>query len=180
MKECPACGSSLARVSYEGFRVLHCERCGGHLVPLDRLESIKRASHKSPEELKREAAGFAGDTVAAVRCPRCRAEMRKEPLDVAVVALHMDVCGSCRLAWLDGGELAVLQLAHEASQKSMNAAELRQRMRELEASPERKAQFEAALAKLPDAGTPVEEALGEGAGMLVWALLGGVSRSSDD
>jgi Zn-finger nucleic acid-binding protein len=172
MKLCPKCQVELSPAVYEGFRVLHCAECKGYLVPWDRLEAIERVPSSTQEELKEEGRReFAGDTTAPLRCPRCRAPMTKERLDVPVLDLHLDRCESCRVAWLDGGELALVQLACEARAKSIEAADLRQRLRELNASPERKAQFEANLARLPDTPDPFSAAVGEGAKMLLWALL---------
>jgi Zn-finger nucleic acid-binding protein len=136
-----------------------------------RLESIKRVTRTPTDELAQEAAAFAGDTTDRVQCPRCRVRMRKEELDVPGTGLHTDVCDSCRLVWFDGGELALLQLAYEQSAEFHNVDELRQRMRELEASPERKAAFEAALAKLPESQFTLESAFSEGGALLLGALI---------
>ncbi len=172
MRKCPKCDVPLTRVDYEGFPVMHCAECKGYLVPLDRLESIKRAPRTSQEQLKEEASSeFAGDHSGSIRCPRCHAPMEKERVDNPVLTLYLDRCEQCRLVWLDGGELALVQLAYETSREFLNAEELRQRLRELEASPERKAQFEADLARLPDAPDPMSEALGEGMEMLLWSLV---------
>jgi Zn-finger nucleic acid-binding protein len=175
VKQCPTCEIELAPVSYEGFRIFHCPKCGGHLLSLDRLESIKRAPKRSQEQLKEEArAEFAGDDDAARRCPRCHRPMEREPADIPGVRVYLDRCPSCRLAWLDSGELAVLQLAYEATREFRSAEDLRRRVRELEASPERKAQFEEDLARLPDASDPMSEAIAEGAGLLLHSLLRGL------
>jgi len=177
MRLCPKCEVALTSVSYEGFRILQCPECKGYLVPLDRLESIKRAPRTPQEQLKEEArTEFKGDASAPVRCPRCHGPMEKTPLDVPMLTLQSDRCASCRLVWLDGGELALLQLAYEMSQQFLNAEDMKQRLRELEASPERKAQFEANLAQLPEPADPVADALGGGVGLLLWSLRQGLRR----
>jgi hypothetical protein len=65
----------------------------------------------------------------------------------------IDECANCGLIWLDGGELASLQLAYEASEQGREARELRRRMEEM--PPQRRAEFERALAELPDPPNPV-------------------------
>ncbi len=176
MKKCPACGSGLTHEKYEGFPVLQCGQCGGHLVPLMRLEPIKRLQRATEEELTQEAATFSGDSTERIRCPRCNVYMRKEALDVPLIdGLHQDVCDHCDLIWFDGGELAIVQLAYEQTGAFQNVDELRQRMRELESQPERKAAFERALSELPESTFTVENVLSEG-GALFLGLLGGMAR----
>jgi hypothetical protein len=73
----------------------------------------------------------------------------------------MDICKSCSLAWFDGGELALMQLAYQSQGKFKNSKDLQRRLAELEADPERKALFEAKLAKMPRHEGPFEEAFDE-------------------
>jgi len=176
MKSCPVCQTPLTHEKYEGFPVLHCGQCGGHLVPFRRLEPIKRLQRTTEAELKQEANAFSGDSTERIRCPRCNVYMRKEALDVPLIeGLHQDVCDHCQVVWFDGGELAMVQLVYEQTGEFRNVDELRQRMRELEADPERKAAFERTLAELPDSTFTLENAMGEG-GALFLGLLGGLAR----
>ena len=78
--------------------------------------------------------------------------MRKKAADLPLLNIDLDICPGCSLAWLDGGELALLQLVYEASTKFLNAKELKKRLQELDASPKRKAEYEARLSKLSRAG----------------------------
>jgi Zn-finger nucleic acid-binding protein len=87
--------------------------------------------------------------------------MRKQPIELPVLELHSDVCRSCALVWLDGGELALLQLGYQATSKFMDAQEFKRRMEKLEADPELKAQFEERLSRLPRAKKPFAGALEE-------------------
>lgn len=163
MKRCPICRVDLVPVDYEGFRVMQCGQCFGHLVSLQRFDSIKRIDRKSQDELKSEASSvFTASSRQMLKCPRCHAPMCKQSTDLPVLDLQTDVCRHCDLVWLDGGELALLQLGYQATGKFMNAQEFKRRMQELEASPERKARFEANLAKLPKAKDPLDELLGVG------------------
>ena len=127
---------------------------------------------KSQDELRAEAsADFRASSSATLKCPRCHMPMRKQAADLPVLDLQTDICRSCQLVWLDGGELALLQLGYQVKSRFIDAQEFRRRMRELEASPERKARFEEDLAKLPEAKDPLEQALGEAGEELLAALL---------
>ena len=162
MRKCPVCDLELSRVEYEGYTVRRCASCNGHLMRPDKVEFIKRADRKTPEQLKSEvSAEFSGSSRQRLRCPRCRAPMRKQAINLPVIDLPYDICTDCSLVWLDGGELALVQLAYQSSSGFLNAQEMKRRMQELEASPERKAIFKANLANLPETKHPVEEVLGE-------------------
>ncbi len=148
--KCPICSIKLKRIPYEGFTILQCPKCHGHLVSAGRLEGIKRADRRSVELLKQEiTAHSASDTTEKIRCPRCRRAMKKQFIE-APASLHVDACRECETIWLDGGELARLQLAHEISVRGQDAAEFRRRQREM--TPEQKAQFSRNLEKLASGG----------------------------
>lgn len=162
MRKCPVCDLELSLVKYEGYTVRRCGSCNGHLMRLDKMEFIKRADRKTQEQLKSEAsAEFSGSSGQQLRCPRCRRPMHKQAINLPVIDLQCDICTGCSLVWLDGGELALVQLAYQSSSGFINAQELKRRMQELEASPDRKAIFKANLANLPETKHPVEEVLGE-------------------
>ena len=151
-RACPICAVPLEPEKYEGLRILQCPQCHGHLVDLSRYKSIRRLPENTLAELETEARDhFQGDTPEPVRCPRCHFAMRKRPLHVPGFDLHMDVCGDCSLVWLDGGELAMAQLAHQATPGFRDAQEMKRRSTALDADPERKAAFDEAVAKLPEA-----------------------------
>lgn len=151
MRSCPACNVPLEPEDYEGFRILHCPQCRGHLAERSRFEAIRSLAGKSPGELETEARNdFSGDNPNPIRCPRCRRPMEKRPLPVpGFDNLHVDVCRDCLLVWFDGGELALAQLAHQNSPAYRNQAELRRRAESLDADPERKAAFDEAVSRLP-------------------------------
>ena len=126
MKKCPICNVDLLATDYEGFRVMSCGDCGGHLVSLQRFGCIKRVNKKTQVELKGEATSqFKGSTECDIKCPRCHALMGKEVAALPYVEVHTDVCRHCDLVWLDGGELAMLQLGHEASTKFMDSTDIK-------------------------------------------------------
>ena len=139
---------------------------------LNKMVSIERLNHKTQEQLKSEAsAEFSGSSSQRLRCPRCHLPMHKQAIDLPVLDLQYDICTGCSLVWLDGGELALVQLAYQSSSGFLNAQELKRRMQELEASPERKAIFRANLANLPETKHPVEEVLGEALDGVLRALI---------
>jgi Zn-finger nucleic acid-binding protein len=141
---------------------------------LPRLESIKRITRKSLNELKAEAsAEFRGSNPGCVRCPYCHMRMSKQPIKLPVLALQMDVCCACSIVWFDGGELALAQLGYEATPGFADAQEMKRRMAELQASPDRKAAFEKNLAKLPEPRGLVEEAVDKIVGEALEVILRG-------
>ena len=147
---CPICTVALEPEDYEGFRVLRCPDCAGHLVDLTHYEAIRRLPRKTLAELETEARdGFQGDSAHVLRCPRCHAAMQKRPLNVPGFDLHLDLCKGCSLAWFDGGELAMAQLGYQASPGFRDRQAHRERAEALEADPGRKAAFDEALAKMP-------------------------------
>jgi Zn-finger nucleic acid-binding protein len=150
IRPCPLCRVPLEPEDYEGFRVLRCPQCQGHLVELSRFRAIQSLPRKTLAELEAEArAGFQGDTAAPVPCPRCYVTMQKRPLNVPGFDLHLDLCRGCSLAWFDGGELAMAQLGHQATPGFQDRQDHQQRAGALEADPGRKAAFDEALSKMP-------------------------------
>lgn len=151
--KCPVCVVDLKRILYEGFTVLHCLKCHGYLLGAKRLESIKRTDKLSVELLKAEISGQSHcDTAEIIRCSRCLRTMKKQFI-AAPASLHIDVCRDCETVWLDGGELARLQLAHQISMRGRDAAEFRRRHRAM--TPEQKAQFASDIEKLSSGGEAV-------------------------
>jgi Zn-finger nucleic acid-binding protein len=149
-RNCPICNIPLEPEDYEGFRVLRCPECQGHLVELTRYEAIRRLPRKSLEELETEARDeFQGDSAHVLRCPRCRGVMAKQPLHVPGFDLHLDLCKGCSLAWFDGGELAMAQLGHQSTPGFRDAQEHQRRAADLHHNDERRAAFEEALGKMP-------------------------------
>ncbi|MEE8452517.1 MAG: zf-TFIIB domain-containing protein [Thermoguttaceae bacterium] len=156
---CPSCAAQLVRTTYEGLPVFRCDECSGYLLGRKRVDGIKRSRGKSVEQLKEETLGESQeDTKTLVRCPRCRMKMKKDLLPEPV-SLHVDRCGQCDLIWLDGGELARVQLGHEMTPQGRDAAEMQRRHKEMD--PERRREFEENLAKLPERESLVLGALKE-------------------
>ena len=169
--KCPVCGSGMKRILYEGFAVFRCMNCHGYLMADRRLENIRRSDKRSVELLKQEVTEQSGgDTAEKIRCPRCHRVMKKKFI-AAPASLHIDACRDCEMLWLDGGELARLQLSHEISARGRDAAEFRRRHREM--TPEQKAQFEQDLEKLDSGEQSAGSILGETFLESLVTLLGG-------
>jgi Zn-finger nucleic acid-binding protein len=150
---CPLCRIELVRLTYEGFGVTQCGSCRGVLVLEGRVGGIKARRERSIEQLGVEIENSsAEDTRTSVPCPSCSHAMYKHSIN-RPHRFSIDRCDKCHLVWLDGGELAKLQLAFEDSGAGEEASELKRRWDEM--SPERRAEFERNLAKLPNPPNPV-------------------------
>ena len=150
-RDCPICAVPLEQETYEGFPIWRCPECHGTLLDFSRYEAIQSIPDTSLAELEAEAqAGFQGDNPNRIRCPRCRGVMDKRPLRVpGFENLHLDFCCGCDFVWLDGGELALAQLAYQATPAFREKQEMKRRAAERDADPGRKAAFDKAVAKLP-------------------------------
>lgn len=156
MRKCPVCDDGLVWVEYEGSRVMKCFACHGHLVDIAALERIKRNEGKSPDELSVEIEAESGqNSELELKCPRCRLTMKKVYESLSGFEIDLDVCKSCKMIWLDGGELAKLQLGYEATDQAIQTRVMKAKSDAFEADPERQAQFAENVAKAPtfDEGT---------------------------
>jgi len=170
MKRCPTCGKGLRREVYEREAIFRCPGCRGVLVAGYHLDLIKHRKVRTTEALKTEAhEEFHGNTEKAVTCPRCLTPMAKRPFASRYARLSTDTCPKCRFVWLDGGELALLQLVFEASAQARDTADFQQRMRTMLSSPARHERFEADLARLPK---DLPEVSGDATDRLVLELVG--------
>ena len=134
--KCPVCNTELKRILYEGMPVFRCFGCAGYLMQEKRLESIRRIPGTSIELLKQEVIDeYHPDTIEKIKCPRCFYPMRKVKVPPPA-SLMIDVCGDCGNVWLDGGELARIQLAYESSACGREHSEFRRRYEAL--TPEEK------------------------------------------
>ena len=132
--DCPTCSRPLTRTTYENVQVMQCEECFGYLVARRRLKLIKSTREMGPEALHEEVrTEQAPDSRDQLRCPKCLAEvMRKERVRVSdEQSFHLDVCRKCDNVWLDGGELARLQIKFEQSAKALDAFAHQERIESL-------------------------------------------------
>jgi len=149
--DCPKCSRPLSRTTYENVPLMQCEDCLGYLVARNRLKLIKSSREQSPEALKNEVhTEQAPDTQERIRCPSCRVEtMQKERVRVtADDFFHLDVCRKCHNVWLDGGELARLQIHYEQSAKAVEEFARQDRLQDFTA--EQRTEFQQRVDKLRD------------------------------
>jgi len=166
---CPLCIVPLDRVKYEGFPVHKCPKCNGVLIDNGKIENIKREMQAGTEELLHEAnAGAAADAARELKCPGCNCTMTKEraferdlPQEMAgVQSFGVDVCGECNITWLDGGELAKVQLNYEHSPTGVESHP--QHVKYDELSPAEKEAFVRAMAdSVPDTASSYASAFGD-------------------
>ena len=149
--QCPVCEDArLAQAKYEGVPVRHCLECRGFLVLQSRADGIRQRIERPAEVLLEDAkAQLIADTRRTIRCPACRETMRKQSMPGAP-QFHLDICRKCWYVWFDGGELALYQLAWEASPRGREAARMQQRHRTM--SDEERGQLEADIESLPRVG----------------------------
>ena len=159
---CPKCTSALSRVRYAKVNVLQCGQCFGHLVEKHRVRTIERKIDKDLTALVAEIDIANGsDTVQSVRCPRCRNRMTKKKIR-AQINFAVDECSNCEFVWLDGGELAEIQLAFGTKEQTAEVNRMRDRLASM--TVEEKNEYETRIANLIERGTEIElmEAVSEG------------------
>lgn len=177
MRKCPVCGEQLVRVEYEGANAMTCPECHGYLIGTSSAEQIKRSEVKSPQELKNEATDqFHTNSEVELKCPRCRLSMKKVHESLPGVELTLDHCKSCSLIWLDGGELALLQLGYEGTNKATEARRIKDVSEDFESDPDRQAEFQHDLSKCKKDDYCVSDAICEG--VVEGAIEGAMGRRS--
>ncbi len=152
--DCPNCRRPLNWTTYENVRVMQCEQCSGYLVARNRLKLIKSTREQTPEALRSEAdREKAPDTQEQITCPHCRVEsMKKERIRItAADFFFLDVCPKCDRVWLDGGELARLQIKYEESAQAVEEFARQRRLESL--SEEQQTEFQQRVDKLRAAET---------------------------
>ncbi len=148
--DCPTCNQQLNQTEYEGARVQQCGECAGYLVARKRLRLIRSSRERETDTLADDAsAEHQPDTIEQIRCPKCRVyRMEKERVRVSDDEVFMlDVCPKCEHVWLDGGELARLQMTFEQSAKAIDAFARQEQLQNLD--DERREAFEQQLDELP-------------------------------
>ena len=159
--KCPACEMDLAMGEKSGHQVLRCGRCKGLLIPNWRYDLMRRLDRPTSEVQAEARAELGRDTKDPARCPRCRERMEKQAVKLPRLDVLVDRCRRCALVWLDGGELALVQLAARNTPQHAQAMELKRRAVARDSDPERKARFEEAVSRMPELRTPMDEAWDE-------------------
>ena len=165
MKTCPVCAVNLELIKYEQEGVLHCPSCHGYLIDTSALTRIKKkelnTNEMLDEQLKNE---LQLNTTTAISCPRCHLEMDKiqECFPEIDIDVMVDYCESCKLLWLDGGEIVLLQQGYEASDEAEIRREGLLQVEEFKNNPERQQAFKDNLAKAKNPMNPVVSGMQDG------------------
>lgn len=136
---CPKCCQVLTLVESDGVRYRQCTGCFGCCVGevglkrLTRLEALKTknaqpAPMSSPQAALSTQTGEASladlavlvsesNTRKDLRCPSCEAVMRKSKVH-PMVPVQIDMCPKCKSAWLDAGEMKLIQKLYSELQNS--------------------------------------------------------------
>ena len=155
--QCPSYPGDLVRTRYEGLPVFQCSECRSYLVETQRVSDIKQRLFKSKTVLLADSSAGDSDNAELLSCPRCGRQMAKEHARPPL-SFHIDTCQECSFVWLDLGELARLQLEHEASPRGNDAKRFQERHREMTAA--ERAEFASNLAALPPGEASFEPTVG--------------------
>lgn len=102
--ECPVCAVPLVHAAAAGYRIRHCPRCRGLLIPMDTLLALvqdlrsRREAHADLRPINWKALD------RQIRCPQCDRLMDAHPYGGGG-AVIVDSCENCSLVWLDYSEL---------------------------------------------------------------------------
>lgn len=104
--ECPRCNTPLASRELDGITADRCESCQGMWIS---RKALRGAAKEADEEsgwlafdLWHDAERFRG-APGELGCPSCGKRMPR--LAYGDAKVHVDVCASCKGAWLDPAEL---------------------------------------------------------------------------
>ncbi|MBF0122663.1 MAG: M48 family metalloprotease [Candidatus Omnitrophica bacterium] len=126
---CPRCNVKLTVQSYEGFSVLLCFRCGGHLVSESdtlnilgkrdaifdqRIKDAARLVREQIHPMKRDPFDQIYDERSIV-CPSCLDQRKKmhRRFVSQKYPVEVDKCQTCARVWFDKDELEILQVLYE-------------------------------------------------------------------
>lgn len=108
---CPLCAASLFKARLLDYGVLHCQPCGGVLIPMGDLVPLTdelRASRNAPAYVGRPPDPKSLDR--HIQCPECHQTMDTHPY-YGPGNVVIDTCESCEVHWLDRGELRRIAFA---------------------------------------------------------------------
>jgi len=118
--QCPNCRSPLKQVDYEGILIEVCESCEGQFLDDGELRNITRARERKYDAESRHALAKASKIQGVVlskvdrklSCPKCGGTTKAVNYggDSGII---IDRCEQCRGIWLDGGELAKIEMLVE-------------------------------------------------------------------
>jgi len=162
--KCPTCDTRLNKTVYAKANVEQCPQCFGLLLSNYRAKTIQKRVDKDIDQLIEEARNAPQhDTLAKLRCPKCRTQMTKSP--DKELGFMLDECERCELTWFDPRELALLQLVYESSPQRVELNAFRERLKNM--IPAERAEYEKRISELTDLGGPIQQAFSE-AGSELW------------
>ncbi len=139
-------------------KLFECEKCRGHLVEQFRMNKIQRRINKDLLGLVHEIVAVdSRDAGQDLRCPRCRNRMDKKLLRGGL-SFHVDECRNCKFVWLDGGELAEIQLDYENNAQTSELNRMRERIATM--TRQEREEYEARIASLKS-GDTIRTSMGE-------------------
>lgn len=148
---CPVCHVGMKSKLYSDNRLFECDKCRGHLVEQFRMNKIQRRINKDLIGLIKESVeADSHDTDQHLRCPRCRNRMDKKFVRGGL-SFHVDECRNCKFVWLDGGELAEIQLDYENNAQTSELNKMRERLATM--TRQEREEYEARIASLKSGDT---------------------------
>ncbi len=111
---CPVCKESLGIIKHEGQELHRCISCSGLLLDTDTFKEIQKENDRYLSVLLEKPEKTANNKLRGERkCPECGKKMKCMDFEWDA-SIEIDVCESCSMIWLDGGELAII---HEHMKK---------------------------------------------------------------
>mgnify|MGYP006131629315 CR=1 FL=1 len=119
--KCPHDGRELTTANYEAdIEVDKCGECNGMWLDYRELDRIQDTNEKDYADEIQKLPNLVGDAYAmalsrskpAVQCPKCDQAMERREHGFCSQVM-IDVCPKCRGTWLDGGEIASLEVFFE-------------------------------------------------------------------
>jgi Zn-finger nucleic acid-binding protein len=108
--KCPACATPLADGRLDGNSVLFCRQCEGLLIAMARFVEVAEALRARDDRARVILPREQMPGTRELSCPQCGGRMLNHVYG-GPGNLVIDTCESCRLNWLDAGELRRLARA---------------------------------------------------------------------
>ena len=117
--KCPLCATTLVAAAASGVRILACPNCHGNLIQHFNLRPIIEAAQPTDSGLGRlNRPPDLPERRRKLVCPSCHRIMESYPYG-GPGAVIIQGCGSCRLIWLDFGELSKIIWSSQHAQASV-------------------------------------------------------------
>jgi len=109
--DCPVCAKPLVAGRLDRQPVRTCPGCRGILMTNDVFSDVVRARRARGRDAVTPPAPIREEELhRALRCPACCKRMETHPY-YGPGAVVIDTCSTCRLIWLDCGELKLIETA---------------------------------------------------------------------